>query len=167
MYEMTDTNRMKATLLRYGGKLWGRSPIELIEGHYNRRKWYIDSIPPRLNWTIHPYYIDTCNIEAMIQHTFDEYCCLPISDTVMNKDIQTDNIKLLYLDPTQNVYTVEIEWSFPSLDKTYILVVNVTKNKGRFEICGLNKPYCGYAMNFKNNGRMIQRKMNETTIIVY
>ncbi|MBR4270057.1 MAG: hypothetical protein IKQ31_00020 [Clostridia bacterium] len=167
MCEMTDTNRMKATFLRYGGKLWGRSPEELIEGHYNKRKWYIDSIPPTLNWTIHPYYIDTCNIEAMFQHTLDEYCCLPISDTMMNKDIKTDKIKLLYFDPIQNVYTVEIEWSFPSLDKTYILVVNVAKIKGEFKICGLNKPYCGYAMNCKHNGRMIQRKMNETTIIIF
>lgn len=45
MYEMTDTNKMKASLRRYGGDLWGRSPIELVDGHNNRRKWYINCWP--------------------------------------------------------------------------------------------------------------------------
>lgn len=166
MYETTDTNRMKATLLKYGKKSWGRSPIELVEGHYNRRKWYIDSIPPKLNWTAYPYHIDTCNVEMMFQHILDEYCSLPISDTMINEDLKTDKIKLLYVCPMQCLYTVQIEWSLPSLNKTFILVLNVQKFEDKLKICGLNKPYCGYAMNCMNNSLMIQNKMKKKTLII-
>ena len=166
MYEMTDTIRMKASLIRYGEKLWKRSPIELLEGHYDKQNWHIDSVPPKINWTTHPYYIDTCNVGMMFQHILDEYCGLPISDTLINEDMKTDKIRLLYVDPTQYLYTVEIEWSLPSLNKTFILVLNVRKIEDKLIICGLDKPYCGYAMNCKNNSLIIQDKMKNKTLII-
>ena len=34
------------------------------------------------------------------------------------------------------------------------------------KICGLNKPYSGYAMNCKNNSHIIQNKKDKKTLII-
>lgn len=166
MYSRIDTARLRATFNRYGARSWRRSPDELVEGHYEKRKWYIDSVPPKLNWTIHPYYIDTCNVGMMFQYILDKCCDLPISDTLISEGMKTDKIRLLYVDPTQCLYTVEIEWLLPSLNKTFILVLNVRKIEDKLIICGLNKPYFKYAMHSKNNSHYIQEAMKSKTLII-
>lgn len=168
MFERTDTVEMKNSLLRYGSLYWSRSLDVFSEGHYKKRSWYVDSVPPLLSWDTHPYNIDTSNVEIMLQKTLYDNCNLPIPDTLMNTDIKTDRMKLKYVNLEKNLYTVQVEWSIPSLYKTFILVVNVKKDEDKFVVCGLNKPYHGYAMSMKsNNKKMIQRGMNAKSMLMF
>lgn len=156
-FTMIDTTSTKHSFLKYGIPLFGRSPFELDSGHYNKRKWYIDSIPPLLDWTNHPYNLDTCNFKALFQYILEKECLLPVSDT-LEDDIKSICYKLLYYEPMLKIFTIQLQWEIPALDKTYFLIVNVQKQDGQYKICGLNKPYHGYSMGLRHNNYFIERK---------
>lgn len=166
-FNLIDTTGTKRTFLKYGRELCGRSPFELDERHHNKRKWYIDSIPPLRDWTTHPYQLDTSNFKTMLQYILKTGCLLPVGDTLKDDDIKGICYKLLYYEPEQRIFTIQVKWEILALDKTYILIVNVQKQDGQYKICGLSRPYFGYAMHWSNNNSYIKAKKKTRRFVLY
>lgn len=152
LYNIMDTLQIKRSLNRYGFGVWGRSPFDL-DYPEKKYKWSLDYPVKKYDWRKRDK-INPKNFQEIFWTMLEKHYCLPIDYQVKDSNFLYSNIqlKLLYYS-NPNIYTVQVIWKLPNVNKTFIAILNVQKKKNVYKIIGFNRAYDGYGLEIQEGNK--------------
>lgn len=148
LFNTMDTLQIKRSLNRYGFGVWGRNPSD-FDYPEKKYKWSLDYPVEKYDWMKRDK-INPEKFQEIFWTMLKTYYCLPIDNQIKDSNFLYSSIqlKLLYFS-NPNIYTVQVIWKLPDVNKTFIAILNIQKKKNVYKIIGFNRAYAGYGLDIQ------------------
>ncbi|MDR2980224.1 MAG: hypothetical protein LBV02_07285 [Bacteroidales bacterium] len=143
LLDIIDTTQVKRSLRKYGKHYWSRHPSDIY--HPERRyEWQLDHPVEKHDWrywdSINPKNYDEV-FWRMLKR--DYHLPLTVQDVCRDSLYSSIKLKLLYYSKP-NIYTVQVAWKIPNVNKTYVAILNIQRKEDAYKVIGFNRAYGGY-----------------------